>query len=31
MEFLERMTSVADVQVEETVAYEVTFAQLGPD
>jgi hypothetical protein len=30
MEFLERMTSVADVQIEETVAYEVTFAQLGP-
>jgi hypothetical protein len=30
MEFLERMTSVADVQVEETVAYEVTFAQLRP-
>jgi hypothetical protein len=30
MEFLERMTSVAEVQVEETVDYEVTFAHVGP-
>jgi hypothetical protein len=30
MEFLNRMTSVANVQVEETADYEVTFAQLGP-
>jgi hypothetical protein len=30
MEFLNRMTSVVNVQVEETADYEVTFAQLGP-
>jgi hypothetical protein len=30
MEFLERMTSVAEVQVEETADYEVTFAHVGP-
>jgi hypothetical protein len=30
MQFLERMTSVAGVQVEETVDYDVTFAHLGP-
>ncbi len=30
MQFLERMTSVADVEIEEIVDYEVTFAQLGP-
>ncbi|MDP9303236.1 MAG: hypothetical protein M3O92_01865 [Actinomycetota bacterium] len=28
MEFLERMTSVANVQVEEVLDYEVTFAEL---
>jgi hypothetical protein len=30
MQFLDRMTSVADVEVEETVDYVVTFAHLGP-
>jgi len=30
MQFRDRMTSAADVQVEETVDYEVTFAHLGP-
>lgn len=30
MQFLERMTSVAGVQIEETVDYDVTFAHLGP-
>ena len=30
MEFLNRMTSVAEVLVEETVDYDVTFARLGP-
>jgi hypothetical protein len=30
MQFLERMTSVADVQIEEIVDYDVTFAELGP-
>lgn len=30
MQFRDRMTSAANVQVEETVDYEVTFAQLGP-
>jgi hypothetical protein len=30
MQFLDRMTSVADVEVEETVEYVVTFAHLGP-
>ena len=29
MDFLERMTSVAGVEVEEVVDYEVTFARLG--
>jgi hypothetical protein len=29
MQFLDRMTSVANVQVEETADYEVTFAHLG--
>jgi hypothetical protein len=29
MEFLGRMTSVADVEVEEVRDYEVTFASLG--
>src|SRR5689334_11461965 len=30
MEFLERMLAVVNVQVEEIVDYEVTFARLGP-
>jgi hypothetical protein len=30
MEFLDRMTSVANVEIEETVDYDVTFAHLGP-
>src|SRR5919201_412452 len=30
MQFLERITSVANVQVEEILDYEVTFAQLAP-
>jgi hypothetical protein len=30
MQFLDRMTSVAGVHVEEIVDYEVTFAKLGP-
>ncbi len=30
MQFIHRMTSAADVEVEEIVDYEVTFAQLGP-
>ena len=30
MEFLTRMTSIAGVQIEEIVDYEVTFAHLGP-
>jgi hypothetical protein len=30
MQFIERMTSAADVEVEEIVEYEVTFAELGP-
>ena len=29
MEFLDRMTSVADVEIEETVGYDLTFAHLG--
>jgi len=29
-QFLDRMTTVADVRVEEMVDYEITFAQLGP-
>ena len=28
-QFLERMTSVADVQIEEIVDHQVTFAELG--
>lgn len=31
MEFLGRMTSMADVKVEESTDYELTFAYLGPD
>jgi hypothetical protein len=31
MEFLDRMTSMADVVVEESDDYELTFAYLGPD
>jgi hypothetical protein len=31
MEFLDRMTAVADVRVEESDDYEVMFAYLGPD
>jgi len=30
MQFRDRVTDVAGVQVEETVDYEVTFAHLGP-
>jgi hypothetical protein len=30
MQFRDRMTSAANVEVEETVDYEVTFAYLGP-
>ena len=30
MQFIERMTSIAGVQVEEIVEYEVAFADLGP-
>jgi hypothetical protein len=30
MQFIERMTSVAQVQIEEIVDYEVMFAELGP-
>jgi hypothetical protein len=30
MQFRDRMTAVAGAQVEETVDYEVTFADLGP-
>ncbi len=30
MQFRDRMTAAAGVQVEETVDYEVTFAKLGP-
>ncbi len=30
MQFRDRMTSAAGVEVEETVDYEVTFAHLGP-
>jgi hypothetical protein len=29
-EFVQRMTSVAGVEIEETTDYEVMFAQLGP-
>jgi len=31
MEFLGRMTSMADVTVEESSDYELTFAYLQPD
>jgi hypothetical protein len=30
MQFLSRVTSVADVEIEEIVDYDVTFARLGP-
>ena len=30
MQFRDRMTSAAGVQVEETVDYDVTFAEIGP-
>ena len=30
MQFLERMTSVAGVHVEEVLDHEVTFAEVGP-
>ena len=30
MEFLNRMTSVADVEIQETTDFEVAFAELGP-
>ncbi|MGN6431199.1 MAG: hypothetical protein ACTHNB_10780 [Gaiellaceae bacterium] len=30
MQFRDRVTDVAGVQVEETLDYEVTFAHLGP-
>jgi hypothetical protein len=30
MQFLDRMTSVADVQIEEMVDFDVTFARLAP-
>jgi hypothetical protein len=30
MQFLGRITSVAEVQVEETLDYEISFARLGP-
>jgi hypothetical protein len=30
MEFIDRVTSAADVEVEEIVDYEVSFAHLGP-
>ena len=30
MKFLNRMTAVADVEVEETTDFEVAFAELGP-
>jgi len=30
MEFLERMTSVANVEVEEVLDYDITFAALEP-
>lgn len=29
MEFIERLTSVVKVEIEETVGYDVTFASLG--
>jgi hypothetical protein len=30
MEFLERMMAVANVEIEEVLDYDVTFAELGP-
>ena len=30
MEFVQRMTSVADVEIEEMTDFEVSFAELGP-
>jgi hypothetical protein len=30
MEFLERIASVADIEIEEVLDHEVTFAELGP-
>jgi uncharacterized membrane-anchored protein len=30
MQFIERMTSIAGVQVEEIVEYDIAFADLGP-
>jgi hypothetical protein len=30
MQFIDRMTSVANVQIEEIIDYEVTFAHLAP-
>jgi hypothetical protein len=30
MQFLERMTSIAGVQIEETLDFQVAFADLGP-
>ena len=30
MQFIERMTSIAGLEVEEIVEYELTFAQLSP-
>ena len=30
MEFLSRVTSIAAVEIEETLDYDVTFARLGP-
>jgi hypothetical protein len=30
MQFLNRMTSVADVEIEETTDFEVVFADIGP-
>ena len=30
MQFIERMTSIAGVQIEEIVEYDVAFADLGP-
>ena len=30
MQFIQRMASVVDVQIEETLDFDVTFADLGP-
>ena len=30
MQFLDRMASIADVQIEEILDFKVTFADLGP-